>query len=154
MSLPQPAAALFSTPTPASALIALLLALVALTDLSIFSLPDDQAHFYWRTAVPVRLLFFFAVTGGSYLGAEGAVGMLKGAGRPGSGAFGSGGVAAGVGKVGGWREACCNSLVFAWGFLEMVFWFWIFVTLREEGKARAGKEALRRKEEERRKEGL
>ena len=156
------------TPTAVTALVALLLALASITDLSAFAaLPSDDEggdgksggggqilHYYWRSIVPVRLLFFFAVTGGSYLGAEGAMGMLKGEGRPSSGGRGSGsgvsGAGAGIGGGGGdgWREACCNSLVFTWGFLEMVFWFWMFVTLREEGKVRAGKEAVRRKERE------
>lgn len=117
--------------------------LLSLTDLSAFALPDDQSHFYWRTAVPVRLLFFFGVTGGGYYLGAAEKGFSGGKMRMGAAA-----------AAGGWREACGNSLVFTWGFLELVFWFWMFVTLREEGKARAGKEAVRLREEERRKEGI
>ena len=63
--------------------------------------------------MPSRLLFFFAVTGGSYLGKPGALfGAERGTGKL-------------VVGMGGAREACCNSLVFTWGFLEMVFWFWV-----------------------------
>lgn len=156
--------------TPATALVALLLILVSVTDLSTFmALSDDvdggggssnnkeggggegarMLHFYWRSIVPLRLLFFFVVTGGSYLGAEGAVGMLKGKGRrANSYTAGASALRGSDGMSHGWRGACCNSLVFTWGFLEMVFWFWMFVTLREEGKMRAGREAVRRKEKE------
>jgi hypothetical protein len=35
-------------------------------------------------------------------------------------------------------------MVFSWAFLELVTWFWIFVTLREERREAAVKIAQRR----------
>jgi hypothetical protein len=31
-----------------------------------------------------------------------------------------------------WGEGLKNRVVFTWAFLEMMTWFWVFVTLREE----------------------
>lgn len=47
--------------------------------------------------------------------------------------------------------ALSNGLVFAWGFVEMVWWFWVFVTLRDERRemsARKGAERERKREED------
>jgi hypothetical protein len=32
----------------------------------------------------------------------------------------------------GWGEGLKNRVFFTWAFVEMITWFWIFVTLREE----------------------
>ena len=52
----------------------------------------------------MRLAFFFAVTGYSYVGKPGGLWSLK---------------------VGPEAEVLCNSVVFTWGFLEMLWWFWV-----------------------------
>lgn len=52
----------------------------------------------------MRLLFFFVVTGYSY-------------------AFQPGGALA-MGKRAGW-DGLNNSVIFTWGFLEMLMWFWV-----------------------------
>ena len=143
MGLPHLPSSYYSYASGTSALIALLLILQSIADFNTSSLPDDQAHTYWRSAVPARVFVFFVVTGGSYLGAEGAREMLKGAPRRRGGSA----AAAGAGME-GWRKASCNSLMFTWGFLELVFWFWMFVMLREEGKVIAGKKAMERRKKE------
>ena len=61
----------------------------------------------------MRLAFFFAVTGYSYAGKSG--GLLWGGKKAGMGGGGGGG--------GG--QVLCNSVVFTWGFLEMLWWFWV-----------------------------
>ncbi len=43
-----------------------------------------------------------------------------------------------------WGEGLKNRLVFSWAFLELVTWFWIFVTLREERREAAVKMAQRK----------
>jgi hypothetical protein len=43
-----------------------------------------------------------------------------------------------------WGEGLKNRLVFSWAFLELVTWFWIFVTIREERRELAIKAAQRR----------
>jgi hypothetical protein len=61
----------------------------------------------------MRLLFFFAVTFYSYMFKPGGVVL---AGRE----FGK---TTGKGKA-GWDDLK-NSLVFTWGFVEMLVWFWV-----------------------------
>lgn len=103
MDIPDPPISL-STPSPASTLAALFLALFAISDLTSSGLPEEVGSHYWSSQAPIRLTFFFAVTGYSY------------AGKP-------GGVLGGKGRMGG--EVLCNSVVFTWGFLEMLWWFWV-----------------------------
>lgn len=43
-----------------------------------------------------------------------------------------------------WGEGLKNSVVFTWAFVEMITWFWVFVTLREERSALALRIAQRR----------
>lgn len=43
-----------------------------------------------------------------------------------------------------WGEGLKNRVVFTWAFLEMITWFWVFVTLREERKEIAARQAERR----------
>lgn len=62
---------------------------------------------YWLANVPVRLTFLFVVTAYAYLFKVG-------------GTFGP--AVEGLGGVG---ELLQNSLVFSWGFFEMVMWFWV-----------------------------
>lgn len=92
MDMPDPPPSL-STPSPASTLAALFLALLAIADLTSSGLPEEVGSHYWSNQAPVRLAFFFAVTGYSYAGKGG--------------------------------EVLCNSVVFTWGFLEMLWWFWV-----------------------------
>lgn len=76
-------------------------------------MPQEIASYYWSSQAPMRLLFFFAVTFYSYMFKPGGVVL---AGR----AFGK---ATGKGTV-GWDDLK-NSLVFTWGFVEMLVWFWV-----------------------------
>lgn len=32
----------------------------------------------------------------------------------------------------GWGEGLKNRVFFTWAFVELITWFWVFVTLREE----------------------
>lgn len=105
MDIPDPPVSL-STPSPASTLAALFLALLALSDLTSSGLPEEVGSHYWSSQAPVRLAFFFAVTGYAYAGKPGGVWWGK-AGGPTKG------------------EVLCNSVVFTWGFLEMLWWFWV-----------------------------
>jgi Increased loss of mitochondrial DNA protein 1 len=43
-----------------------------------------------------------------------------------------------------WGEGLKNRVVFTWAFLEMITWFWLFVTLREERREFATRQAERR----------
>ena len=122
MALPQPPSSLFSTSNPATALASLLAILLAVTDMTaLVALEEELAIRWWSTAVLWRVVFFFAVVGASYV--YGA-GVAEGGGQ----ALGSGGgVSSSKVKpvAAAWQGAVGNSLVFAWGFLELVFWFWV-----------------------------
>lgn len=76
-------------------------------------MPQEIASRYWGFQAPMRLLFFFVVTFYSYVFKPGGVVL---AGRE----FGKG---ATKGKA-GWDDLK-NSLVFTWGFVEMLVWFWV-----------------------------
>jgi len=47
-----------------------------------------------------------------------------------------------------WGEGLKNRVVFTWAFLEMLTWFWVFVTLREERRELALKVQRKRASEE------
>ena len=47
-----------------------------------------------------------------------------------------------------WGEGLKNRVVFTWGFVEMITWFWVFVTLREERSAMLARIQQRRAAEE------
>jgi hypothetical protein len=47
-----------------------------------------------------------------------------------------------------WGEGLKNRVVFTWAFLEMITWFWAFVTLREERQSMAARVAEKRAAEE------
>ena len=110
MPLPPPS---LSVPSSATALAGIFIALLAISDFTASGLPEEVSSIFWSSQAPTRLAFFFGVTGWAYLGKfgleSGVTGRIKGV---------------GVGGMGP-REATCNSLVFSWGFLEMVTWFWV-----------------------------
>lgn len=99
----QPQITTMDKPSEASAFIAILLAFFGLSDLTAASLDALPALEYWLANVPVRLSVLFAVTAYSYLFKDD--GMLGPAGGPG--------------------RYLCNALVFTWGFMELMVWFWV-----------------------------
>lgn len=94
-------------PSEASAFLAVILALLGVSDLTAASINEEASLQYWLAVVPVRLMFLFAVTGYVYLFKE-------------DGLLGSG--SATRASIG---EPLQNSMVFAFGFLEIAAWFWV-----------------------------
>lgn len=47
-----------------------------------------------------------------------------------------------------WDEGLKNRVFFTWAFVEVITWFWVFVTLREERREFAQRLAIRRAAEE------
>jgi hypothetical protein len=121
----------FSTPSAALAFVALLFAFLGISDLTAASLDDDIFDAYWGAQTPVRLVFLFLLTGYTVLFKKGGLLSPKGA-----NAFATG--------PGDYLK---NSFVFAWGFIEISAWFWIFVTLRDERRERAKKILAKRQAE-------
>lgn len=96
------------------------MALSAISDLTATSLPREISGIYWSSQAPVRLFFFFVVTAYSYAFKPGGMGLM---GREVDRIDHS---AAAAGLVGeGKGQGLKNSLVFTWGFVEMVLWFWV-----------------------------
>lgn len=120
MQLPTPRD--FFKASPTTAFIALLFAFLGISDLTAMSMPEEAAELYWGTQTPVRLSFLFGISGYTYIFKEGGIWANKGS--------------AYKHNVG---DNLKNSLVFTWGFLEMIAWFWVFITLRDERRQRTMK---------------
>ena len=86
----------------------MLFAFLGVSDLTAMSLPEEASELYWGVQTPVRLSFLFAITGYTYITKEGGVWANKGS--------------AYKHNAG---DNLKNSLVFTWGFLQMIAWFWV-----------------------------
>ncbi|GAB7333853.1 hypothetical protein MBLNU13_g05977t1 [Cladosporium sp. NU13] len=125
-SMRLPHIATMDKSSEASAFIAVLLTFFGLSDLTAASLDALPALEYWLANVPVRLTVLFGVTAYSWLFSEdGYLGPTLGAGRH-----------------------LCNSWVFTFAFMELMIWYWIFISLREERQIVADKIIASRKAEE------
>ncbi|CAL8577007.1 hypothetical protein XPA_002865 [Xanthoria parietina] len=127
MRLPTPPS--LSDASPSTAFSALILALLGLTDLAACSLPEEISSYYWGSQAPIRCTFFFALTGYAY-------------------AFKPEGPVRGISRQAHPWDNLHTSVVFTWSFLEMISWFWIFITLREERRELAVRQAERKRAEE------
>jgi hypothetical protein len=133
------------------AFLSAVLIIFGISDLVSVSMPEDIARYHWGTqglsllvqfffigianlyfAAPVRLALFFALTIYSFLFS--ASSPLSGSSRYTPSQWGG--------------EGLKNRVLFTWAFLELITWFWIFVTLREERREGAAKETRRRMAQE------
>ena len=110
----------WQTITMGTAFLAILFAFIGLSDLTALSLSDEVFDQFWGTQTPVRLAFLFAVTGYSYASKEG--GMF--APRTPDYAMGAG-------------ASVSNSIVFTWGFFELVTWFFVSILACDGGRGLA-----------------
>ncbi|KAI9724372.1 MAG: hypothetical protein M1812_000440 [Candelaria pacifica] len=106
MGLPHPHS--FQTKTAPTALLSVVLALLGLSDLFAVSLPEEIASYYWGSQTPIRLFFFFVLTGYTYTFKPGGMGAQRGRSLAPEAA-----------------EGLNNSIVFTLGFVEMISWFWV-----------------------------
>jgi len=121
----------FETQSPPLAFLAAVLLVVGISDLVSVSLPEEISQYHWGSQAPVRLLLFFIISGYSYaFSDEGPVYATKSY-NPSS-----------------WGEGLKNRVLFTWAFVEMITWFWVFVTLREERRDIAMRIAQRKAAEE------
>ncbi|KAI0136206.1 increased loss of mitochondrial DNA protein 1 [Xylariales sp. AK1849] len=129
MGMPQTTA--FNTPTPTTSLLSLVFFLIGLTDLITLSQPDEiwLLH-HWSAQAPVRVLLFTLLTVFVFLTTPST--QRQGAGRLSHPvpveAWGLG-----SGSGGGW-DGLRNRVFFTLVFMEMMSWFWVWVTIREETK--------------------
>ncbi|KAI4120090.1 MAG: hypothetical protein LQ345_000046 [Seirophora villosa] len=126
MQLPTPDS--FSISSPSITFSALLLALLGLIDLTGCSLPEEIGSLYWGSQAPIRSAFFFTLSAYTFAFKPADLSAEKASSSP-------------------W-DTLHNSVVFTWSFLEMIYWFWIFVTLREERTELAVRREKRKRAEE------
>jgi hypothetical protein len=88
---------------------------------------EHVAYHYWGTQLPVRLLFLFSVTGYTYMSRP----------SPSTLPFGTGKFAPSSPA-----DNLKNGLVFTWAFTETVFWFMVYLAIRDDSR----KSAMRRVE--------
>ncbi|KAF2441302.1 hypothetical protein P171DRAFT_94087 [Karstenula rhodostoma CBS 690.94] len=125
MQLPTPRE--FLKPSAATGFIAVLLAFLGISDLTALSMSEEAVEAHWGTQTPVRLAFLFGLTGYAY-------------------AFKQGGVLGSTARGAG--DHLKNSVVFAFGFVELTVWFWVFITLRDERRQRVIRLMERRRAEQ------
>ncbi|OBT87991.1 hypothetical protein VE02_02889 [Pseudogymnoascus sp. 03VT05] len=113
MGLPHVRA--FDSPSPPLAFLGVVLAIWGFSDLIAVSQPEEIANHYWSSQAPIRLVLFFALAGYSYLFSAKSP-MYKASGYISS----------------SWGEGLKNRVLFTWAFVEMITWFWVWTTLREE----------------------
>ncbi|KAF8863347.1 hypothetical protein BDZ45DRAFT_670312 [Acephala macrosclerotiorum] len=105
----------FETQSPPLAFLSALLLVVGITDLVSVSLPEEVSQYFWGSQAPVRFLLFSLLAAYSYLFADTSPIYASKSYSPSS-----------------WGEGLKNRVLFTWAFVEMITWFWIYVTLREE----------------------
>jgi Increased loss of mitochondrial DNA protein 1 len=124
---------------------------VGITDLVSCSLPEEISQYHWgsqgishpipagplsktkltQEKAPVRLFLFGAIAFYSYTFSDSSPLYAQTTYHASS-----------------WGEGLKNRVVFTWAFVEMIAWFWLFVTLREERRDIAIRIAERRAAEE------
>ncbi|RPA91323.1 hypothetical protein L873DRAFT_1819646 [Choiromyces venosus 120613-1] len=120
LGLPHPKSTFHLNPL-ATSLLGLTLILHALSDLAAVSGSNEEvSRGYWDAQAPIRLSFFFFLTGYVWLyrGARGTV----------------------------TTHPVKNSLVFCWGFVEIMWLFWVYTQLREEKRGAQVRIAMRKRE--------
>ncbi|KAI1261820.1 increased loss of mitochondrial DNA protein 1 [Xylariaceae sp. FL1019] len=105
----------FSKPSPSSALLAVVLLLLGISDLITLSMPEEiwLVH-YWCAQAPARIVVFGLLTLFSYLTTPSSHAPAR--------SYGTGSGADGL----------RNRVFFAFAFLECLSWVWAWFTLREE----------------------
>ncbi|KAI0909132.1 increased loss of mitochondrial DNA protein 1 [Ustulina deusta] len=119
----------FSTPSPTSSFLAVVLFFVGLSDLITLSMPEEiwLVH-YWGAQAPARIVVFGCLTLFTYLTTSAHLSPHH---YPAAYGTASGG------------EGLRNRVFFAFTFLEFLSWFWAWVTLREEAAAFAARKRRR-----------
>jgi len=129
MALPQSRA--FEVKSPALAFLAVVFIFFGVSDLVAVSLPEEIGRYHWGTQAPVRVGFLFLLAVYSYAFSASSPIMASRAYIP-----------------SGWGEGLKNRVLFTWAFVEMITWFWVFITLRDERRDAAAKAAQKRAAEE------
>ncbi|QPH15851.1 hypothetical protein C2857_000362 [Epichloe festucae Fl1] len=117
----------FDAQSHALAFLGSVLAFFGFSDLLSFSMPEELGSlYYWGTQAPVRALFSILLT--FYIYAFGPSSPIYG----GAGYRTRGGYNPSYQAAGWGGDGLKNRVFFTFAFIEMIAWFWVWVTLREE----------------------
>ncbi|KAG9236908.1 increased loss of mitochondrial DNA protein 1 [Amylocarpus encephaloides] len=117
MNMPHSRA--FEVASPALSFLGAVLALMGISDLAACSSREEVFVFYWGAQAPVRIFALMFLTTYSYFFSA-------------SSPLYSSASSTYTYTPSGWGEGLKNRIFFTWAFLELVTWFWIWTTLREE----------------------
>jgi hypothetical protein len=108
-------------------MLALLLLVMGLSDILTLSMPEEiwLIH-YWTSQAPLRVFLFSMLTVVTFLTTPHAK-------QSGSARMSHPIPLHGFAEGGGW-DGLRNRVFFTFAFVEMMSWFWVWVTLREETK--------------------
>ncbi|KAK9419530.1 putative Increased loss of mitochondrial DNA protein 1 [Seiridium unicorne] len=125
MGMPQTTA--FNSPTPSTSMLALILLVLGLSDILTLSMPEEVwlVH-HWASQAPLRVFIFSVLTIITFMTTPRAT-------RAGSPRLSHPIALHGFAEGGGW-DGLRNRVFFTLAFVEMLGWFWVWVTLREETK--------------------
>ncbi|KAJ9133315.1 Protein ILM1 [Pleurostoma richardsiae] len=137
----------FESQSPALAFLAVILAILGITDLVTLSLPEEIALVHlWGTQAPLRFLISFGLVSYTlafspssplYSTSSSSRGRLA---HPSAQSRSAGYVPSNWGG-----DGLKNRVFFAFAFIELMSWFWVWVTLREEKREIAVRKAQRRR---------
>ncbi|KYK56100.1 uncharacterized protein DCS_08066 [Drechmeria coniospora] len=145
-SMRMPETHAFDAQSPALAFLATLLAFLGLSDLVSLSMPEELGSlYYWGTQAPLRSFFsmllvfytyFFSPSSPLYTSSifdsRANLRVHPSDGSSSTSAFASTSASSTYRPSAWGGEALKNRVFFTFVFLEMITWFWIWVTLREE----------------------
>lgn len=150
--LVQPHARAFETQSPALAFLGVVLAFMGISDLVTLSLPEEIGLLHhWSAQAPLRLalsmgtLFytFFTSAASPYYQNPAAGGITGSSSRL---AHPSAHVHVPGYKPSGWGgDMLKNRVFFSFMFIEMISWFWVWVTLKEEMREIVVRKSARRR---------
>lgn len=111
-SLSLSSSSALSSPNAATGLLAIVFAYWSLTDFTAAGLRDEVYHEFWGAQTPMRMVFLFILEAWMYLTKPDYTAVTRG----------KGGVA----------EWIRNDVVFSWGFIELVWMFWVCSSVQME----------------------
>ncbi|KAF7867383.1 hypothetical protein EAF04_005466 [Stromatinia cepivora] len=122
----------FDHPSAPISFLGIVFLFLGITDLVSVSMPEEISQYHWGTQAPIRFSLSAGLALYSWLFSSVSP-MLTSRNSY---------------RSGGWGEGLKNRIVFTWAFIEMMAWFWVFVTLREERQQIAIKKAQKKAAEE------
>ncbi|RKF51364.1 putative protein ilm1 [Golovinomyces cichoracearum] len=107
----------FESQSPPLSFLAAIFLLLGVSDFVSVGQVDQIIQLHWGIQAPVRLFLFIILTFYSFAFSRSSPIYANSPYAPSL-----------------WGEGLKNRIFFSWAFIEMIAWFWVYVTLREERK--------------------